>query len=441
MFERLARFINAEGMAGPAFVMLLATVVGGGCNFLYQILMGNFIQNDLAELNTLLGILYIASVPSSAVQNVIIRYVSKFKVMGEESMVAWLLKRIMIFASLAGVAIAVLLLMILSVPSVASTIKVTSTLPVLLIAIGVVISMISPVGQGAMQAFQRFTPYGALTVGNFVLKLTIGVGMVLLGYGISGALGGVVVGLAFACGASIIFVRKYFFMASKPAEGKDIWRFTIPATVALLGYSVITQADVIFATSLLPATEADAYSAASQLAKIILYLPGAVSTVMFPKISKAHAESQLTSNNVDETSRILRAAFIMTVALSGLVVAVYFLFPNTVINVLYPLVAYKDQIAPILQWLGVAIMLLGLANLFVLYGLATDGHAYTVIIITSVLVMLSLFGFVIAMGITITAMTVVFIMFATGVFDVLISGLYLFTIEKEWKPQRRIGTH
>ena len=336
--------------------MLMATVVGGGCNFLYQILMGNFIQNDLAELNTLLGILYIASVPSSAVQNVIIRYVSKFKVMGEENMVAWLLKRIMIFASLAGVAIAILLLIILSVPSVASTIKVTSTLPVMLIAIGVVISMISPVGQGAMQAFQRFTPYGALTVGNFVLKLTFGVGMVLLGYGISGALGGVVVGLAFACGASIIFVRKYFFMASKPAEGKDIWRFTIPATVALLGYSVITQADVIFATSLLPATEADAYSAASQLAKIILYLPGAVSTVMFPKISKAHAESQLTSNNVDETSRILRAAFIMTVALSGLVVAVYFLFPNTVINILYPLVAYKDQIAPILQWLGVAIM-------------------------------------------------------------------------------------
>jgi hypothetical protein len=105
------------------------------------------------------------------------------------------------------------------------------------------------------------------------------------------------------------------------------------------------------------------------------------------------------------------------------------------------LVAYKSQIAPILQWLGVAIMLLGLANLFMLYGLATDGHAYTVIICTSVLVMLSLFGFVIVTGITITSMTVVFIMFATGVFDVLISGLYLFTIEKEWKPQRRTGAH
>jgi O-antigen/teichoic acid export membrane protein len=53
------------------------------------------------------------------------------------------------------------------------------------------------------------------------------------------------------------------------------------------------------------------------LAKIILFLPGAVSTVMFPKISRAYAMK-------GETSRILSTSFLMTLGLAGLVVTVYF---------------------------------------------------------------------------------------------------------------------
>jgi O-antigen/teichoic acid export membrane protein len=433
MFERLARFINAEGMAGPAFVMLVATVAGGGCNFLYQVLMNNYIPDDVAELNTLLSILYIVTVPSSAVQNVIIRYVSKYNALGEASVVSWLLKRILFFTTGAGVAMAVLLIIILSIPGVSSTLKLTSALPFLLLAIGVVVSLISPVGQGTMQALQRFTAFGAMNTVNFTLKLTLGVGMVLLGYGVSGALGGVIIGLAFGCGASILFVRKFFFMRSTAIEAKEIWRFTVPATVAMLGYTIITQVDIILATSLLVKEQANYYAAASSLAKIILFLPGAVSTVMFPKLSKAHA---IRSRGGDESSRILKTAFVMTLALSVTVVVAYFLLPDLVLSILLPANPYKMQIAPILQWLGVAMMLLGLANLFMLYGLATDGHAYTVIISLSVITLFSLVGMVIGLGVTFTPMLVVMVMFITGLFIVIMSGLYLFVVEREWRPQR-----
>ncbi|GEM_PF-752655 len=440
MFEKLARFISSEGMAGPAFVMLVATVAGGGCNFLYQVMMTNLIPGGLAELNTLLSILYIVTVPSSAVQNVIIRYVSKYNALGEDSVVSWLLKRILVFTSVAGVAIAILLLIILSVPSVSTTLKLTSTFPVVLLAIGVIISLVSPVGQGTMQALQRFTPFGSINTVNFILKLTLGVGMVLLGFGISGALGGVIIGIAFGCAASIIFVRKYLFMTSTAIEAREIWRFTIPATVAMLGYTVITQADVIIATSLLVKEEANYYAAASSLAKIILFLPGAVSTVMFPKLSKANAVRSMRARAGEESNRILKAAFAMTLALAGLVVAAYFLAPELVLNILIPANPFKEQIAPILQWLGVAMMLLGLANLFMLYGLATDGHAYIVIITLSVIVMFSLVGIIVALGVSFTPMLVVIVMFITGLFIVAFSGLYLFVVEREWRPQLRNGS-
>jgi O-antigen/teichoic acid export membrane protein len=432
MFDRFARLLNTEGMAGPAFIMLVATVVGGGCNFLYQVMMANLIPNDLAELNTLLAILYIVTVPSTAVQNVIIRYVSKYHTLGEDTVVSWLLKRVLLFTAVAGVVIAILVVVVLSIPEVASTLKISSNLLVLLLAIGVVISLVSPVGQGTMQALQRFTAFGTMTVGNFTLKLTMGVGMVLLGLGVAGALGGVVIGIAFATGVSFFLVRRYFFLGSKAVEGKEIWLFTIPATVAMLGFTILTQVDVIIATSLLPLEEASYYAAASSLAKIILFLPGAVSTVMFPKISKAHAEK-------GETHRILRTSFMMTLALSGMVVAVYLFFPDLVLSLLLPANPYRDLIAPILQGLGVAMLLLGLANLFMLYGLATDGKAYITIIGLSVLVLGALVGLTIASGTPFTSKILVLIMNATGLFIVVLSGIYLIIVEREWRPVRPNG--
>ncbi|MBI0584239.1 MAG: oligosaccharide flippase family protein [Methanomassiliicoccus sp.] len=428
MFEKFARFINAEGMAGPAFIMLVATVVGGGCNFLYQVMMANLIPLDLAELNTLLAILYIVTVPSSAVQNVIIRYVSKYNALGEDNIVAWLMKRILKFTSIAGVALSIIVTVVLLVPGVGETFAISSNLLIFLLAIGVFISLVSPVGQGTLQALQRFTAFGTMTVGNFVLKLTLGVGMVVLGLGVAGALGGVIIGIAFSTAISFFLVRRYFFIKPKVVEAKEIWRFTVPATVAILGFTILTQVDVIIATALLPLDQASYYAAASSLAKIILFLPGAVSTVMFPKISKAHAEK-------GETHRILKTSFAMTLALSGAVVAVYLLLPDFVLNILLPANPYKELIAPILQGLGGAMMLLGLANLFMLYGLATDGHAYITIIGLSVVVLLSLVGAVVALGIIFTPMILVEIMFVTGLFIIVLSGIYLLLIEREWRPR------
>lgn len=424
--------LNAGGLAKPAFIMLIATVVGGGCNFLYQVMMANLIPTDLAELNTLLAILYIVTVPSSAIQSVLIRYVSKYHALGQDSIISWLMRRILVITTVVGVMIAILLVVVLSIPSVESTLKISSNLGVLLLAIGVLASLLSPVGQGPLQALQRFTAFGAVTVGNFILKLSVGVGLVLLGYGVGGAVGGVVIGLAFATGISLLMMRKYLSKKGTPVEGREIWWFTLPATIGVLCFTLLTQVDVIFATSLLPKDQASYYAAASTLAKIILFLPGAVSTVMFPKITKAHVEK-------GETAHILRTAFTMTLGLSGLVVAAYFLLPDFILSILIPANPYRVLIAPILQGLGLAFMLLGLANLFMLYGLATDGHAYITIMGLSVMFLVTMVFGVVATGVVFTPSILVMIMIITGLFIVVLSAIYLIIIEREWRPMKRNG--
>jgi O-antigen/teichoic acid export membrane protein len=432
MFERLARFANAEGMAGPAFIMLIATVVGGGCNFLFQVTLAGYkpFSDEMAELNTLLALLYIVAVPATAVQNMLIRYVSKYHALNRDDVISWLMRRTLVLTVVAGVIFSILLIVFLNIHEVRTTLKLTTTLPTLLLAIGVFIALVSPIGQGPLQGLQRFTSFGLLSVGNFILKLSLGVGLVFLGYGVSGAIGGAVIGLAFSAGLSFILVRKYLLKPGNAVESKEIWWFALPAMIGVLCFTILTNVDVIFASILLPKDQANIYAPASMLAKIILFLPGAVSSVMFPKMAKAHAEKS-------ETAHILKTAFGMTLFLSGLVALAYVFFPDLIVSVLIPGNIYRDFIPELLPPLGIAMVFLGLANLFMLYGLATDGHAYIVIMGLSVLVLVALVGGVVAVGIIFTPMILSLIMVATGLFIVIMSAIYLVIIERDWRPRSK----
>jgi len=144
-------------------------------------------------------------------------------------------------------------------------------------------------------------------------------------------------------------------------------------------------------------------------------------------MAKVHAQK-------GDTRNILRTAFGMTLLLSGLAAMAYVLVPDLIVSILIPGSDYRAFVPALLPPLGIAMMLLGLANLFMLYGLATDGHAYISIMVMSVLVMASLVGAVIASGTIFTPMIVALIMIATGLFMVSLSALYLVIIEREWRP-------
>jgi O-antigen/teichoic acid export membrane protein len=359
-------------------------------------------------------------------QNMLIRYVSKYHALNRDDVVSWLLKRTLVLMATAGVVFSMLIVIMLNIPEVRSTLKLTSTLPTLVLAIGVFISLVSPVGQGPLQGLQRFGEYGFLSVGNLLLKLVLGVGMVFLGFGVAGAVGGVVIGLAFAGGISLVLVRKFLFAPGTKAESNDVWWFTLPSMTGVLCFTILTNVDVIFASILLPIDQANTYAAASMLAKIILYLPGAVSSVMFPKMAKAHAEQS-------ETKHILRTAFGMTLILSGLVALAYLFIPDTIVSILIPGNLYRDLIPALLGPLGIAMVFLGLANLFMLYGLATDGHAYIIIMGLSVFVLGSAVGLVVISGTIFTPTILAYIMIATGLFIVTLSAVYLIIIEREFR--------
>ncbi len=361
---------NPDSFAKPAFLLFVATVIGGGCNYLYQIFMGrNLGASSYSELTAILSIFLIVSIPTQTVSTMLVRYVSKLRAEGKDPEVSWLVRTttfsmvIMALVMAAGI--------FLAIPFLMSFLNLSSDSALIILIAGLFVSMVFPIGIGTAQGLQRFLMVGVSNTIGPLGKLIFGVLFVALGYGVAGAFGGVVVGSGMALVIAYLSIRDILHGERRRFDTKELKRFLVPVTAAVLCFTILTNIDTFLARHFLTDLDAGIYSAASMLGKIILFLPTAIGAVMFPKISDAHARGR-------DTYSLMRKSIIWTLVISGIVALAYILIPGFIINLLYG-AAYIEA-APSLAVLGVAMTMFGLASLFMNYGLATDSHALIVIL-------------------------------------------------------------
>ena len=358
----LKDYVRSIAIARPTFVMFVATILTGVINYVYQIYMGRSLgAGSYSELSALISILYIVAVPASAIQNVMVRYVSKYKAKGMYGAISWLMRKTLVIVLIFAAASVIILLLL--TPSLEDYLSLTSVLPLFVLTIGIFLSFIGPVVTGPLQGLQRFLLLGTQGVAGALVKLLFGVVLVIAGFGVAGAIGGIVIGTLVALVLCFYPLRKYFLSQGTPTDSKEIWRFTFPVVVAVLCMTVLTNVDIILARHYFSANDAGLYAAASVLSKIILFIPGAIAAVMFPMVSDAHARAV-------EPISILRKSILLTFALCLIVAIGFLLAPNIVVGSLYG----QEYLAAdgTLQILGFAMVFFAIANLFMIYGLATD---------------------------------------------------------------------
>lgn len=402
-------------IARPTMIMLLATFLTGLFSYLYQIFMGRALGTaSYSELASLLSILYILVIPGEMVQSLMTRYTSKFSAQGSHGKVSWLMRRgslaLLIFAS------SVLVVVTLSGEALRGFLSLSSTDTTVFLAIAIFLYLLLPAATGPLQGLQRFTSLGGQSVGGALVKLLAGVLLVGYGLGVNGALAAVSLGIGFALVISIVLTRDYWLRSGEPTEGREIWMYILPATVAVVCFTLLTNVDVVLVRHYFPEHEAGLYAASSMLAKVILFLPGAVAAVTFPKLSAAHTRSV-------STGRLLRTGSLAVLILASIVAVGYLLLSESVIQFLYG--AEFAGAGPSLQILGFAMTFFGLANIFMVYGLATGKYSFVYLIGVISLVeviMITMFHE--------TIEQVAWILLGTGVAITLLSLLFIVLREK-----------
>lgn len=236
------------------------------------------------------------------------------------------------------------------------------------LALAVFIGIIAAYARGAVQGAHRFAVFGSSLAGEAVVKLVAGVALVYAGFALTGAMGGVVLGIV--SGATIALAS---LLAGRPSAQDGELRQAlvgIPALRITIIYATsvgLTVVDTIFAKHGLAAGEAGYYNAAGTVARIIPYGVGLLVPLITPKaVAARHA-------NRAALAHLLAVTFGAAILGSAAVLGVMELWPNAIIAVTFG--AKFAPAAPMLRLYAVDTSLIALGLLGYTY-LAAVGEYY-----------------------------------------------------------------
>jgi O-antigen/teichoic acid export membrane protein len=228
------------------------------------------------------------------------------------------------------------------------------------IAAASLVMSVGSTGTGYLQGTGRISSIAALLTLEALVKAGVGLGLVFgLGLGAAGALGG------FVAGSLVLLAPLPLF---RRLVGRPVWR---PAESSLLGAAVhqtrmqanvaITAAGdtVLVAILGLGAAGGGPYQAASALGRVPLFASNAVSTAVFPQLSR--------DGSAERTAGALRSYLLVAIFMTGALVTL----PAEINAALFP-----DSFATLGRWLPWAAVLglaIGLLNLCVTFLQADAG--------------------------------------------------------------------
>lgn len=214
---------------------------------------------------------------------------------------------------------------------------------------------------GWLQGTARFRTYAGLRVAEAAARLIVTVCAGLLGWGVTGSVGGFAAGALVVLAVGLLLMRRE--LAVIPAALTDRGRWSDTASIALVVCLLIGLAGadvVLMAVADADSTQAAGYQAMSVLTKGPIYLATGTVLVVFPMMRNAAA---------DEQGRIAQAAIRSYLRTGLLACAVLVTLPVGLLELILP-AAYAAS-APLLAWLAVAGAGFGLVNVQAMILLAT----------------------------------------------------------------------
>ena len=360
---------SSDNLIKHAGIMFVTSIFAGIFNYSYQIFMGRALgPEEYSIFGALFAISYIISIIASTIQTSIARFVSKFIGEKKNKKIRYLIKGSLKRMFLLGITI----FLFISVFStlISSFLKINTVFPVIIMGSVFLFATLLPVNLGALQGLQKFVILGSNRVINYASKLIFGIIFVSIGFGVCGALGAVVIGAIIALLISLIPLKNYIINNdSKKVNFKflEVYRYSLPALLAMFCFTVPTNVDVIIVKHFFSANNAGIYTAVSVLGKIILFIPGAVVAVMFPKVTKSYSEKK-------DTTHILLISLISTGILSGILALGYWFFPFLVVKIPFG-IEYIEAV-PLLQLYGLAMLFFSLSVVLMRYSLAIHDNKY-----------------------------------------------------------------
>ncbi len=235
-------------------------------------------------------------------------------------------------------------------------IKSASKSEVIVLSILLSANLFFVINNSFLQGLQAFAKQSLTHLLFAIGKLIFGVIFIISGWGVLGALLGVTVATAMSALLGCIFVHSIFRgQADHSSIEGNVGNISNNGSISILVMSIalalITQFDMILVNWLYTSEEAGIYAAASVLGKAVLYIPSGLVIALFPMVVEGSVKET-------HTVHILKLALFTTLAMCGVLAAIYLFFGAQLISFIYG-DAYIGA-GDLLSWYGLAMLPLAL---------------------------------------------------------------------------------
>lgn len=342
-------------------ILIIASMTGNISNYFFQFFMSRRLSlEDYGAMNAVFSVFVIVGIPATTIMLVVAKYITTFNARGEGGRVSSFYRSTLVRMAVLGMLFFSPFL-IFNGP-ITGYLKIQSGWPLIIIGLGIFFSFIVTVNFGMLQGLKRFYCLGAGMGFGGVFRLLFGCVFILMGYGLNGAVAAVTFSML------TVFIMTSFSLSPHfKKEGafesrkKDVMLYSVPVLLSTVGFTTMTNMDLIFVKHIFSPDEAGLYAAVSVLGKTILYLPSALVLALFPIVSESH-----TLNN--DTFKILDKGLVYTAAISSAGVLAFVFFPSFAIGTLFG--ESFVGAAPLLKFYGLAMMSMSFMSILISFNLA-----------------------------------------------------------------------
>jgi O-antigen/teichoic acid export membrane protein len=274
----LGRRANGS-LSKSGVIVAVSMAFGNALNYLYLVVMSRQLgPASFGALGALTALSFIISVPGMALQSVVARHTAIRTAAGEDVHTLWSGAARLVLIGGGTLAICAAALS----PLVVRFLHLDSVGPALWLAASLVVLPMVPALVGMLQGVERFAELSAVLLAVALAKIALGIALVALGFGVSGALAGAALGALAACALGLSWTRPSL---RRGWLAGPMIREIVRATAAILGLFLAVNLDVVLARHFLPATVSGLYAVGTVAARAAYWAPRFVIVVLFPRLA------------------------------------------------------------------------------------------------------------------------------------------------------------
>ena len=353
--------IKKDELLKGSLVLFILINIFNLLNYIFQFSMARMLTaEDYGILAVLMSMVYIFTVPSEAIQNIISRQVSKFNTNKDLGKIKYILKKGLkrgVFFAFISFAIFFILSFFLS-----KFLKINLVL-LWLTGIMIFLMFLIPIFRGILQGKKKFHSLGWNMVLESIVKLLFAILLVIIGLKVYGPIIAISLGSFIALIFSILLIKDVRNSKEKKSSFSGIYSYSIPYFIVVLIVVLMYSLDVIIARRFFSGEIAGNYAVLAILGKIIFFGTFSLSKTMFSIVSEKY-------QNGYKTIPILKKSLKMIALVSLIGLIIYFFFSKFIIQIFFG--AQYTSFSNLLFLTGIAYTILSFTNIILLYGLTTN---------------------------------------------------------------------